>query len=110
MTKCSNPDCTRNHEIEVQIAHVVESASRQVANLLGGGPIDAIYGMAAALTTVSFYTSLPGREKEAGEDLIELVTQYVEQMGSDEEALAKKRDMDATNERETRGTANGLPI
>lgn len=108
--KCGNPNCTRNHEIEVQIATVVESAARQVANLMGGGPIDAIYGMAAALTTVSFYTALPGKEKEAGDDLLELVTEYVRQISNDEDAVARKRKQDADEERDSRGTANGLPI
>ena len=107
---CDNPDCTRNHKSEATVAEAVEKVARNVAELTGGGPFEAMVGMVMALTTANFFNSHSGHEEQAGEDLVELVAYHVQMLNNDEEARAFKRQMDAEQEMEQRGTANGLPI
>lgn len=109
MSKCENPNCTRNHELEGQIANVCEDAARKVAVICGGGPQDAIHGLAMALVSSSFYTSIPGKEKEAADDLVALVQHLSDMILEDEASMKLKRERDA-EEVAQRPAANTLPI
>lgn len=96
MTKCDNPNCDRNHEVERAIATVCAEAAKRIAQIMDGGPADAIYELAAALVQEAFINALPGKEKGAIEDMKSIVEHLSELALKSESLMADKRKKDAS--------------
>lgn len=92
---CNNPNCTRNHKAEMLIADAVEQIAEQLARMTGCEPVDAIHGLGQALAHHSFKHSLPGRERAALDDMLEMVQFFGEQLLQDEDAMKAKKERDA---------------
>jgi hypothetical protein len=95
MSKCSNPDCQQDHDAQAAISQAVEQVSKAVAKLTQCSPEDVICGIAAALVTIGFSVAKPGAEKEALEDVVDIVREYAQRITESEAIMAQKRHRDA---------------
>lgn len=95
MTKCGNPDCERNHDVEAAVADVTSQAAMQIAAALDGQPSDAVYGLAQATMSALFGIAVLGKERAAFEKLLDFMHTMSDRILDDNDLLAAKAAKEA---------------